>query len=230
MRQVPCEAWKSHFLPEMLLAENPRPLPKSVSYWLLIGWLTSLAPLECQRISGMWNLQIWKAQKAGLLVQQQQHLARLLLLLLMIQTLLLHRLWLMMSASFLTLPLSWTLGMDLLSIPAKHPFLLLLLVLSLSLSLSLSLDRVTYIIPGLFCNNKSLTGSQMLSRKRSLQRSSFGRQRRFPASCSSSSLARSKSTKQSRRRRSKATKRKNNDNNKTKQNKTEQMSETKMQR
>jgi hypothetical protein len=65
----------------------------------------------------------------------------------------------------------------------------------------------------------------MLSRKRSLQRSSFGRQRRFPASCSSS-LARSKSTKQSRRRRRrrKATK------TKQQQNKTEQMSETKMQR
>jgi hypothetical protein len=40
--------------------------------------------------------------------------------------------------------------MDLLSIPAKHPFLLLLL-------LSLSLDRISYIIPGLFFNNKSLT-------------------------------------------------------------------------
>jgi hypothetical protein len=53
--------------------------------------------------------------------------------------------------------------MDLLSIPAKHLFLLLLLLLPLSL------DRVSYIIPGLFCNTKSLTGFQMLSRKRSLQ-------------------------------------------------------------
>jgi hypothetical protein len=107
--------------------------------------------------------------------------------------------------------------MDLLSIPAKHPFLLLLLLLSLSL------DRISYIIPGLFCNTKSLTGSQMLSRKRSLQRHSFGRQRRFPASCSSS-LARSKSTKQSSkrrgRRRRKATNKKQQQQNKTKQNRT----------
>jgi hypothetical protein len=28
-----------------------------------------LLPLECQRISGMWNLQIWKAQKVDLFIQ-----------------------------------------------------------------------------------------------------------------------------------------------------------------
>jgi hypothetical protein len=96
---------------------------------------------------------------------------------------------------------------------------------SFSLSLSLSLSRVSYTIPGLFCNTKSLTASQMLSRKRNLQSSSFGKQRRFPASCSSSSSqARSKSTKQSRRRRRRRRRRKATKTKKTqqKQNKTKQ--------
>jgi hypothetical protein len=61
--------------------------------------------------------------------------------------------------------------MDLLSIPAKHPFLLLLL---LSFSPSLSLEKISYIILRLLCNTKSLIALKCFQEKEAFKEARSG--------------------------------------------------------